>query len=684
MTTPLFSSVSTLSGLVRDINLKDGPGTPKPRSQTTSAETLVAYTEHRKPSILVFSGGSAVSSFVPMFQSITDDVCYVMPVSDDGGSTFEIVKVMGGPAIGDIRSRILGLADTSSPEGMAVYKLLSHRLPANSSPNQYSSGNCQAKSEWMSILEGNHILWNDIPLPHQYTIRSFLFQFQDHLLKETAGFNIISNGQRKQTFDFRGGCIGNFFISGCRLFFHSLEAGIFQFSKLVGCPNKTLVLPIIATNHHPVSIAVNLRNGTTIHGQCEISHPGITTTIPTAPTVTKRPSSVASFTNPTPRRAIFEIPSSTSLSATPVDTIDYSTSTTASAAPRRIKRPPSSASTSSLKKFNLGSSLDFAPLHWTKSSGSLSSSSNLFFTKSHTDIPPLPSPIRRVYYTDQTGTESLVRVNDLIPRQLEKRTIVYGVGSLYTSLLPCLVVPGVASLIAQDWEDGDGGGGGIRRNKVLLLNGTHDRETEGYTAMDFLLAVVDALNCGVLGERGEGGVGAVEKVLKKRDVATDMEGGEQVWRWRGALVGTGVGMRRRGSDVSGELFPASVGSTEGDEGDDFDDADEDIEEDEEVREMSSPAGRSYLVTPYPPSAYVTHLLYAEDSQVAVEVDDIEALGIKCVMVRKSGSLANAKNVVDESLKHVERGSHVNVSTLSSRTPGHFGPEELKLAIEPLL
>lgn len=40
----------------------------------------------------------------------------MLPVSDDGGSTAEIVRVLGGPAVGDIRSRCLRLADNSDSE----------------------------------------------------------------------------------------------------------------------------------------------------------------------------------------------------------------------------------------------------------------------------------------------------------------------------------------------------------------------------------------------------------------------------------------------------------------------------------------------------------------------------------------------------------------------------------------
>ena len=40
----------------------------------------------------------------------------MLPVSDDGGSTAEIVRVLGVPAVGDIRSRCLRLADDTSAE----------------------------------------------------------------------------------------------------------------------------------------------------------------------------------------------------------------------------------------------------------------------------------------------------------------------------------------------------------------------------------------------------------------------------------------------------------------------------------------------------------------------------------------------------------------------------------------
>ena len=59
-------------------------------------------------------------------RQLTTRVTYVLPVSDDGGSTAEIVRVLGGPAVGDIRSRCLRLADDSDEEVSAAGMLIDH------------------------------------------------------------------------------------------------------------------------------------------------------------------------------------------------------------------------------------------------------------------------------------------------------------------------------------------------------------------------------------------------------------------------------------------------------------------------------------------------------------------------------------------------------------------------------
>ena len=60
--------------------------------------------------------------------------------------------------------------------------------------------------------------------------------------------------------------------------------------------------------------------------------------------------------------------------------------------------------------------------------------------------------------------------------------IVYSIGSLYTSLAPNLILDHVGPAIAT----------GSARFKILILNGSLDRETGGYGAIDFVRAIVGA------------------------------------------------------------------------------------------------------------------------------------------------------------------------------------------------
>jgi len=53
------------------------------------------------PSYLVVSGGTGCNAICAAFAA---GACYVLPVSDDGGSSSEIIRVLGGPSIGNVLS----------------------------------------------------------------------------------------------------------------------------------------------------------------------------------------------------------------------------------------------------------------------------------------------------------------------------------------------------------------------------------------------------------------------------------------------------------------------------------------------------------------------------------------------------------------------------------------------------
>ena len=51
--------------------------------------------------IVVFSGGSAANSLVDVFKTVSQNkkcpLSYVIPISDNGGSSSELIRVFGGP-----------------------------------------------------------------------------------------------------------------------------------------------------------------------------------------------------------------------------------------------------------------------------------------------------------------------------------------------------------------------------------------------------------------------------------------------------------------------------------------------------------------------------------------------------------------------------------------------------------
>lgn len=109
---------------------------------------------------------------------------------------------------------------------------------------------------------------------------------------------------------------------------------------------------------------------------------------------------------------------------------------------------------------------------------------NLVFSKCTEE--KLSASIARIYYMNEYGQEIYPLPNPKILDHLTNRTdLVYSIGSLFTSILPCLILRKVGHAIAHSPS---------LKHKILVLNGTTDRETEGYTALDFIGTITNALN----------------------------------------------------------------------------------------------------------------------------------------------------------------------------------------------
>ena len=118
-------------------------------------------------------------------------VCYAIISSLHSlGSTAEIVRILGGPAVGDIRSRLLRLAPGTTREARAVRRLLGHRLISTIDDDADDIDDAtisrMAREEWLDILDGGqelyhqsndnddddeqsyeHPLWKDVSAPYR-------------------------------------------------------------------------------------------------------------------------------------------------------------------------------------------------------------------------------------------------------------------------------------------------------------------------------------------------------------------------------------------------------------------------------------------------------------------------------------------------------------------------------------
>lgn len=77
---------------------RDGlAGVSDARDGLPGAGDHTASTAGDGPSFIVISGGTGCNSICSAFGNAT----YVLPVSDDGGSSSEIIRVIGGPSVGE-------------------------------------------------------------------------------------------------------------------------------------------------------------------------------------------------------------------------------------------------------------------------------------------------------------------------------------------------------------------------------------------------------------------------------------------------------------------------------------------------------------------------------------------------------------------------------------------------------
>lgn len=193
------------------------------------------------PSILFFSGGSALNHLSKKLKKYTHNSIHMMTPFDSGGSSAVLRKAFDMPAIGDLRARLMALADDSIKGLPDVFALFSHRLSKSASLETL-------QQQLSDMVMGVHPLVAAIPEPMRQLICNQLAYFDT---------------QKPDHFNLQGASVGNLILSGGYLNnTRHLEPIVFLFSKLVEV--RGTVRLTVDDNYH---LAVELANRETIVGQ---------------------------------------------------------------------------------------------------------------------------------------------------------------------------------------------------------------------------------------------------------------------------------------------------------------------------------------------------------------------------------------------------------------------------------
>lgn len=85
-----------------DVNMSSNTEASLTLNSGTSTPTVqMSNGSFKGKGIVVFSGGSAANNLVDVFKTVREDkrcpLSYVIPISDNGGSSSELIRVFGGP-----------------------------------------------------------------------------------------------------------------------------------------------------------------------------------------------------------------------------------------------------------------------------------------------------------------------------------------------------------------------------------------------------------------------------------------------------------------------------------------------------------------------------------------------------------------------------------------------------------
>ena len=193
------------------------------------------------PRILFFSGGTALTGTSRVIKRYTHNSLHLVTPFDSGGSSAKLRQAFAMPSIGDLRSRLIALADENITGHPEVYRLFTYRFPEDEPADRLL-----ARLDLM--IRGKEPLVAAISNPMRRLIRNQLGYFREAMPDD---------------FDLRGASTGNLILAGGYLNNHKhLDPIIFLFAKLVNVQGT--VLAVVNDNLH---LAAELKDGSCVTGQ---------------------------------------------------------------------------------------------------------------------------------------------------------------------------------------------------------------------------------------------------------------------------------------------------------------------------------------------------------------------------------------------------------------------------------
>ncbi len=193
------------------------------------------------PRLLFFTGGTALRELSRRLKRYTHNSVHLVTPFDSGGSSASLRRAFDMPSVGDLRNRLVALADESSSGNPHIHALFSARLPADDAASSL-------KATLDALAAGTDVAVSQISEPMRHTVQGHLRALIDHLPAD---------------FDLRGASLGNLVLTGGFLASgRDIHAVLAQLSDLAHV--RGTVLPVTDDN---AQLAAELADGTRIVGQ---------------------------------------------------------------------------------------------------------------------------------------------------------------------------------------------------------------------------------------------------------------------------------------------------------------------------------------------------------------------------------------------------------------------------------